>query len=104
MTRIIVLHASDNVGTAVADLEPGEVLELGGRRVAVAEPVPFGHKVALAAIAQGQPILKYGEQIGLARIAIAEGGCVHVHNVESQRGRGDLETAAAPAGTSGGAA
>ena len=90
--KVIVLHAQDNVGTAVVDLAAGDALELGGRRLEVAEPVPFGHKIALAHIARGATIVKYGESIGAARNNIAIGACVHVHNVDSQRGRGDLGT------------
>jgi hypothetical protein len=53
--------------------------------------VPFGHKVALRDIGPRMPITKYGESIGLALGAIAAGSCVHTQNVESQRGRGDLQ-------------
>lgn len=96
MTQVIVLHASDNVATAVKDLSPGDVLSEAGN-VRVVEAVPFGHKVALVAIAQRMAVTKYGEPIGLALTDIPPGGYVHVHNVESQRGRGDL---VAPGGES----
>lgn len=89
--KVIVLHATDNVGTAVADLAAGDVLDLPGGALRIAEAVPFGHKVALARIAEGAPIVKYGESIGVAKCDVALGACVHVHNVESQRGRGDLD-------------
>ena len=97
-----VLHAADNVATALVDLEPGIELEVeltsssttGGRlparRITVKSAIPFGHKVALAPIAAGQPVIKYGEVIGLTTAEIAPGEHVHIHNVESQRGRGDL--------------
>lgn len=90
MSNVIILHPSDNVGTAVADLATGDRVDVGGTLVAVSEAVPFGHKVALTPIKAGETILKYGESIGLALVEIRQGGCVHVHNVESQRGRGDL--------------
>jgi altronate dehydratase small subunit len=41
-------------------------------------------------ISKGQDVLKYGEVIGQATQDISEGKHVHVHNVESLRGRGDL--------------
>lgn len=90
MSNVIILHPSDNVGTAVADLATGDRVDVGGTPVTVSEAVPFGHKVALTPIKAGETILKYGELIGLALVDVAQGGCVHVHNVESQRGRGDL--------------
>jgi altronate dehydratase small subunit len=35
-------------------------------------------------------VRKYGEDIGLATVKINPGDHVHTHNIESQRGRGDL--------------
>lgn len=87
--RTIVLHPSDNVATVLADFDEGDSVDAMGSTVTVREKVPFGHKVALCRIACGAPITKYGEQIGLATIDIPAGACVHVHNVDSQRGRGD---------------
>ena len=43
----------------------------------------------MRAAARGDEIVKYGQVIGHASKAIAVGEHVHVHNVESARGRGD---------------
>lgn len=40
-----------------------------------------GHKYATCFIAQGDPIIKYGEVIGRAKLAIQAGDHVHTHNV-----------------------
>lgn len=92
--RAIVVDDRDSVATALADLAAGEVLMLrvGGedRRIALRGPIRFGHKLALAAIPAGEPVVKYGEVIGRATLAIAPGEHVHVHNLESVRGRCDL--------------
>jgi altronate dehydratase small subunit len=89
-----VLHPKDNVATALADLDPGTLVDVdragGPVQVELRAAIPFGHKLALAPIQSGQQVLKYGEVIGLASQPIAPGEHVHVHNVESQRGRGDL--------------
>lgn len=55
--------------------------------------IPYGHKVAVVPISKGVPIKKYGEEIGVATKDIAPGEHVHVHNLDSQRGRGDLKNA-----------
>ena len=81
---------ADNVATALRELQPGDLVELEDVQVTVTAHVPFGHKVALRSIAANEPVLKYGEAIGLAAGVIAAGDHVHTHNVESQRGRGDL--------------
>ena len=96
--RVLVLHPSDNVATALVDLDAGRTItadrESGAVTVRAQEPIVFGHKLALVPLATGAPVYKYGEVIGVASAAIPAGAHVHVHNVESQRGRGDL--AAAP--------
>ena len=53
--------------------------------------IPFGHKIALKHISIGEPIIKYGQVIGVASADIVPGQYVHIHNLESCRGRGDLE-------------
>lgn len=89
MKKVIVLDDRDNVATAIADIAQGELIETGSVSATATQDIPFGHKVALRPIPHGDVILKYGESIGLAEGDIALGACVHVHNVDSQRGRGD---------------
>ncbi|HVB11314.1 MAG TPA: UxaA family hydrolase [Bacillota bacterium] len=89
MPDTLVQRLVDNVATALRDLAAGEAVDAGGRQVAVRGVIPFGHKLAIAAIAKGERILKYGQPIGRATADIAPGEHVHVHNVESERGRGD---------------
>ena len=92
MPRAVVLHKDDNVGTLIDSASKGEACTLQGERtgsVTLAADIAFGHKVCIAAAAAGADILKYGQVIGRATKAIAAGEHVHVHNVESGRGRGD---------------
>ncbi len=96
MTDVIAIDARDNVATALRALTPGEPVVVAGATVAVREPIPAGHKVALVGIAAGAPVVKYGSSIGLALAPIAAGAHVHTHNVASTRGRGDLAPAAPP--------
>ena len=95
MKAALVISERDNVATALEPLEPGRVLALGDVSITVSEPVPHGHKISLRAIAKGEPVVKYGSPIGTASVDIAAGAHVHVHNVSSSRGRGDLDQVAA---------
>ena len=81
---------ADNVVTALDDLEAGHQLSVEDDTVELVDDVPFGHKFALGPIEAGEEITKYGYVIGRATEAIEPGTWVHVHNVESTRGRGDL--------------
>ena len=95
MKRIVVLNDADNVATSLAPLDAQSRIEVtlnGERRtVTVLDSIPFGHKLAIRRMARGDEVLKYGEVIGRASEAIEPGRWVHVHNVESVRGRGDIE-------------
>lgn len=53
--------------------------------VEVRDAVPIGHKVALAELAEGETVVKYGEDIGRMVAAVAAGGHVHVHNLKTKR-------------------
>jgi hypothetical protein len=97
VTAALVISARDNVATALEPLDPGRAIRLLEVTVIVAEPIPRGHKVALRPILEGEPIIKYGSPIGTASQPIAAGAHVHVHNVASARGRGDLEAPPADA-------
>jgi SAF domain len=88
--RIIVISNRDNVATALEPLAAGEIVRVDQRTIVVRAPIANGHKVALERIASGEPILKYGNPIGLASQDIEAGDHVHTHNVASTRGRGDL--------------
>lgn len=81
--RVIVLAEGDNVGMVKGDVRPGTELQVGGQTLSVEDAIPFGHKIALVPIAEGEPIVKFGVSIGRASEAIARGRHVHVHNVES---------------------
>lgn len=73
--RYVRLHESDNVAVIVNDGGVAAGTELPGG-LQVRESIPQAHKVALEAIAEGQPVRRYGEVIGIARRAIAAGSWV----------------------------
>ena len=84
------MHANDSVALAATDLSAGSVVSLGSQSITLRQAIPFGHKFALQPIVRGDLVFKYGQPIGRATQDIAPGEHVHVHNLESLRGRGDL--------------
>ena len=91
---VVVMNDRDNVGTALRDLHSGETAQFTSqskKSVVVLDSIPSGHKIAIADMSSGDPIVKYGEVIGRATVAILSGHHVHVHNVEGIRGRGDVQ-------------
>jgi altronate hydrolase len=69
------------VATLLADAATGEAVVADGVQLTAAMAIPRGHKIALAAIAPGEAVIKYGFPIGRATAAIAVGGHVHSDNV-----------------------
>lgn len=83
----IMLHADDNVITVVNGAAAGqEVHYFKGPElcsVTTTEEIPPCHKIAIAAIAQGEHIIKYGEIIGGAQKDIVVGNWVSHLNIDS---------------------
>ena len=77
---IIRIHPADDVVIARRQLLGGTVLS--SEHVTVSGLIPPGHKVAVRAIAAGQPVRRYNQIIGNATQAIAPGQHVHTHNLE----------------------
>ena len=83
MNPVIRIHPADDVVIARQQL-------LGGTRIAsegitVSGLIPPGHKVAVRAIAPGEPVRRYNQIIGTATQAIAPGQHVHTHNLAFSR-------------------
>lgn len=96
---VVRLHVDDEVVIARRDLAPGSVLQVGGVAVTVRSAVPRGHKVAIVALADHQPVHKYGQVIGFATGPIEPGEHVHTHNVEFAAFERDHQIGAAARGS-----
>jgi len=77
---VIRIHPADDVVIARVQLLGGTRIDSEG--ITVAGLVPPGHKLAVRAIRQGQPVRRYNQVIGMARVDIAPGQHVHSHNLE----------------------
>lgn len=83
----IRLAPNDNVATVLRPIAAGENLRIGAGHpmILAKEAIPLCHKIALAPIDAGEPVLKYGHPIGRATERIDAGRHVHVHNLRSAR-------------------
>ena len=89
---ILIHDSSDSVGVAVVEgLEAGR--ELTGWvmdtdetiTITSLDPIPLGHKIAMADLADGDTVIKYGHDIGRMVAGCARGGHVHVHNLKTKK-------------------
>ena len=76
---VIRIHPADDVVIARRQLVGGLRLDTEG--ITVTGLIPPGHKVAVRAIAQGDPVRRYNQIIGTATQPIAAGAHVHSHNL-----------------------
>lgn len=88
MANFIKINENDNVAVALEVIAAGTTVSVGGTDVTTAMEIPAGHKFALADIAAGTPVIKYGFRIGNATEAVKKGEWIHTHNLKT--GLGDL--------------
>lgn len=82
LKRTLVMGEADTVALCLTDLAKGDRVNDG--RIIARDAVPAGHKIAVRPMKAGQPVLKYGQVIGLASHDIEIGEHVHVHNVSHE--------------------
>ncbi len=84
------LDSRDNVATALRDHAAGETPVLAdGGHIVLLDVVRRGHKFALAPLAHGAQVIKYGHVIGHALCDIKTGEHVHLHNLEGLAGKAE---------------
>ncbi len=80
---MIIVNPEDNVAVVLRDIKKGETCRSGEITLKAMDDIPFGHKIALFAIKEGQNVIKYGSPIGHTTTAVEKGRHVHVHNVKT---------------------
>ncbi len=90
--HLLVHDPADTVGVVVVEgVVAGQELlgvQLQGDtdfRIVTAHDIPIGHKVALADLADGQDVIKYGEVVGRMVAFARRGDHVHTHNMKTKR-------------------
>lgn len=90
--QLLVHDGADNVGVVVVEgLKAGTDMlcvvthDNSDFRLTAKVDIPIGHKVALKDLAEGDTVIKYGEDIGRMVGPAEKGGHVHVHNLKTKR-------------------
>ncbi|WP_443028045.1 UxaA family hydrolase [Sphingopyxis sp. Root1497] len=91
MTPVTALRIDpgDTVATCLADTAADDRITVDMATITLIDAIPRGHKFALAPIARGDAVIKYGFPIGVATADIAAGAHVHSHNLATALGGGD---------------
>ncbi len=89
MCNAMIIDSKDNVAVAIEPISKGDTVTYlcdGAEKTLTARSdITIYHKLAIRDIACGEPVVKYGEHIGVAVCDIHAGEHVHVHNVEGRR-------------------
>ncbi len=83
MPLAIHINPADNVVVALHPIAKGTAVPVGQGTVTAAEDIPQGHKMAIAPIAEGENVIKYGFAIGHATAAVTPGMWLHTHNIHT---------------------
>ncbi len=81
--KALRIDPADSVATMLDDALASDIVAVGDASIVLLEDVGRGHKVALASIAAGAPVIKYGFPIGRASRVIAAGERVHSDNLST---------------------
>lgn len=97
LSAVVQLNARDNVAVATRKLIRSENITSPLFAVRSRMDILPGHKIATMPIELGAPVIKYGQPIGVASVAIEPGDHVHSHNLSDHHlVSGDLSSIAPP--------
>ena len=80
---VIRITERDNVAVALQPLSAGQTVQVNGQDIVLKNDIPFGHKIALQDFKVNENIIKYGQPIGHAKVAISVGEHIHTHNLKT---------------------
>ena len=70
------------------DAKKGDTVQLAsGQEIVLLEDIEFAHKVCIHDMKAGEPVIKYGEEIGYMMVDVKQGTWIHNHNMGCDRGR-----------------
>ena len=87
----VVLHEDDQIAVAKTALAARTQLIHDGGVIRTTALIPPGHKFAVAPVAEGDPVRRYGQVIGFATRSVEPGD--HVHSQNLAVGKLDLDYA-----------
>jgi altronate hydrolase len=76
--HMLRLNVADNVVVAITTVEKGVLTSEG---IVASERIGKGHKMASSNVKAGEPVKKFGQIIGFAKVDIPAGAWVHEHNI-----------------------
>lgn len=86
--KSLMINPKDSVVMVLEDSMKGDTVTVpGAGEIVLLENVEFAHKVLIKELKKGEPVIKYGEEIGYMLTDACPGTWIHNHNMGCDRGR-----------------
>ena len=79
MDKLFRIHSDDNVAVALENIRAG----YAEKGITALDDIPFGHKILLADLKEGESVIKYGYPIGHITENTPAGSHIHDHNLKT---------------------
>jgi hypothetical protein len=86
LRKNIIIAADDSVAMLLEGSMKGDYIETIHGKVELLEDIEFAHKVLVKDLKKGEPVIKYGEEIGRMMVDARKGTWIHNHNMSCERG------------------
>ena len=80
-TTYLKINPADSVVVCLSPKKKGDLITVDGRKIAINQDTPAGHKVLIKDVAEGEDIIKYGYPIGHAMTSMKAGDWVNENNL-----------------------
>ena len=80
-TTYLKINPADSVVVCLSPKKKGDLITIDGRKIAINQDTPAGHKVLIKDVAEGEDIIKYGYPIGHAMTSMKAGDWVNENNL-----------------------
>ena len=77
------INPADSVVVCLSPKKKGDIIDVDGKQIVLAEDTPAGHKVLIKDVREGENIIKYGYPIGHARKDMKAGDWVNENNLKT---------------------
>ncbi len=82
-STFIKINPADSVVVCLKAFSQGEVIEVDGKEITIAQDTPMGHKIIIEDTPEGTDIIKYGYPIGHALKDLKSGEWVNENNLKT---------------------
>ena len=84
MQTALIIDPIDNLGVALTQLRTGDMVEVNGKIIEIAEPIAPKHKFSLTPLKEGDRCTLYGVTVGIMTEDLPTGGLIHTANLRHE--------------------